>query len=143
MISRAIFISEGSLMPIREFFARIPASLAKDSVLSPRAKLLYLFLAAHADASTGVTYVGLRTLERLLGCGRKLRECAQRELVAAGWITLRTKSCGRGRWGSRYFVVSFCPHTAAGRFRPSGESGQHIFSHSQVSRSQDSVSAVL
>jgi len=58
------------MQPIKEFYARIPASLAKDCKLSPTAKLLYVLLAVHAESRTGVTFVGLRTLERLLGCGR-------------------------------------------------------------------------
>ena len=137
------FCFRRSLMPTREFFARVPASLVRDSALSPRAKLLYLLLATHADARTGVTYVALGTLERLLGCGRKPRERAQRELAAAGWLSLHVKSCGRGRWGRRVFVVSSCAQTAVGRFRRSGENDQLIFAHSQVSRSKESISAVF
>jgi hypothetical protein len=116
----------------KEFFARIPASLLKDAALSPTAKLLYALLAAHADGRTGVTYVGLRTLERLLGCGRAKRERAQRELVRAGWVHLAKKRCSLGRFGTRAFVVFLSRQSAVAPFQRSGENAQHIFSHSQV-----------
>ena len=123
----------------REFFCRIPASLIKDAQLAPEAKLLYLVLAAHADARTGRTFVGLRTIERLMRCGRAKRERAQRELVRAGWLRLSTKPCARGRWGARIFLLSFCLPATVAPFERSGEMEQQIISQSQVSRSSSPV----
>lgn len=123
----------------REFFCRIPASLVKDSALSPAAKVLYLVLAAHADARTGRTFVRLRTIERLLRWGRWKRENAQKELAASGWLRLTRKPCARGRWGTRVFVLSlsapFLSRAANARFHRSGEIGQLDHYHSQVRRS--------
>ena len=65
------------MQPTKEFYARIPASLAKDCKLSPTAKLLYVLLAVHADSRTGVMFVGFRTLERLLGCA--FQHCGEGE----------------------------------------------------------------
>jgi hypothetical protein len=88
-----------------EYFCRIPASLVKDAQISPAAKLLYLVLAAHADARTGKTYIGLRTLERLMGCKRRTRQKAQRALVAAGRLRLERKPCAGGQWGKQIFAL--------------------------------------
>jgi hypothetical protein len=116
----------------REFYCRVPASLAKDFALSPRAKLLYLVLAAHADARTGRAYLRLRKLEQHLGCGRKAREQAQLELVRTGWLRLERKVAGNGRWGSRIFVVLFSRSTATAPFRRSGEDEHFFITHSLV-----------
>ncbi len=89
----------------REFQVRIPARFLKDPEISPAAKLLRVLLAAFADAQTGRTYLSLRRIEQLMGCGRIARQKAQRELAAAGWIRLERKRLGRGRWGRRVFVL--------------------------------------
>jgi helix-turn-helix protein len=118
------------------FFCRIPASLAKDSALSPTARLLYLVLAAHADARTGETFVNGATLECLMHCCRTVRERAQRELVAAGWLQLRRKPCDRGRWGKRiYVVLSSCQPTSA-QILHKGPDAPCISDHSPVSESR-------
>ena len=122
----------------REFYCRVPASLAKDAALSPRAKLLYLVLAAHADARTGRAYLRLRKLEEHIGCSRSARERAQLELVRAGWLRLERKVTSGGRWGSRVFVVLFSRLPASAPFRRSGENEQFFISHSQVSPSAES-----
>lgn len=123
----------------REFFCRIPASLVKDPKLAPEAKLLYLVLAAHADGHTGKTYLGLRTIERLMGCSRWKRERAQRLLAQAGWLRLKRKRCSQGRWGKRVFLLSlFDPRTSA-QFHHSGENEPFIFDHSQVGPSSAEV----
>jgi hypothetical protein len=126
----------------REFYCRVPASLAKDLSLSPRAKLLYVVLAAHADAHTGRAYLWLRKLEQHLGCGRKTREEAQKELVRAGWLRLERKAAGNGRWGSRIFVVLFSRSAASGPFRRYGEDEHFFISHSLVSPSQEPASVL-
>jgi hypothetical protein len=77
--------------PSREFFCRVPASLAKNGALSPEARLLYVVLCAHADERTGRTFVSRATVERLMGRGRTVRERAQQELVQAGWLRLEYK----------------------------------------------------
>jgi hypothetical protein len=123
----------------REYFCRIPASLVKDPKLAPEAKLLYLVLAAHADGRTGKTYLGLRTIERLMRCSRAKRERAQRTLVQAGWLRLERKRCGQGRWGKRVFVLSFLAPRTSARFHRSGEREPFIFDHSQVGRSPETV----
>ncbi len=123
----------------REFFCRIPASLVKDPKLAPEAKLLYLLLAAHADGRTGKTYVGIRTLERLMGCGRRKRLRAQRMLVQAGWLRLERKHCGRGHWGKRIFVLSLLGPRTRGPFQHCGEKDPFIFDHSQVGPSLGAV----
>ncbi len=79
----------------REFICRVPATLVKDPALLPLAKPLYLVLAAHADGHTGRAYLSLARLENLLGCGRGLREEAQRQLVDHGWLRLERKPTGR------------------------------------------------
>ena len=124
----------------REFICRVPATLVKDPALLPLAKLLYLVLAAHADGHTGRAYLSLARLENLLGCGRGLREMAQRELVARGWLRLERKPTGRGRWGSRVFVLHFAVHATSARFDRSGENEQFFHSHSQVSPSLPTTS---
>jgi hypothetical protein len=116
----------------REFYCRVPASLAKDPSLSPRAKLLYLVLAAHADVRTGRAYLRLRRLEEHVGCSRSAREKAQSELVRAGWLRLERKIASGGRWGSRVFVVLSSRLPASAPFRRSGENEQFFISHSQV-----------
>ena len=135
---------ECSPLPLshREFYCRVPASLAKDFALSPRAKLLYVVLAAHADARTGRAYLRLRKLELHLGCGRKAREQAQGELVRTGWLRLERKAAGMGRWGSRIFVVLFSRSTASAPFRRSGQDEHFFITHSLVSRSQESSSGL-
>jgi hypothetical protein len=99
----------------REFICRVPATLAKDPVLLPLAKLLYLVLAAHADGHTGRAYISLARLEHLLGCGRGLREKAQRQLVARGWLHLERKPTGRGfpagSWPARLASPALQPGT--------------------------------
>jgi len=116
----------------REFYCRVPASLVKDTSLSPRARLLYTVLAAYADARTGRAYLRLRMLDEHLGCGRNARERAQRELVRAGWLRLDRKPAARGRWGSRIFIVLSSRAPASAQFGRSGGNGQFFTSHSQV-----------
>ena len=62
----------------RGFQIFVPARLIKDPAISPQAKLLCVILGVYADGKTGRTYVGLRTVERLTGCGRDARQRAQR-----------------------------------------------------------------
>jgi Helix-turn-helix domain len=119
----------------REFYCRVPASLAMDTSLSPRARLLYTVLAAYADARTGRAYLRLRKLDEHLGCGRNAREQAQRELVRAGWLRLERKPAARGRWGSRIFIVLASRAPATAQFHRSGGNEQFFTSHSQVSPS--------
>jgi hypothetical protein len=126
-----------SLSSQREFYCRVPASLAKEPTLSPRAKLLYLVLVAHADARTGRAYLRLRKLDEHLRCGRNAREQAQRELVRAGWLRLERKMSGGGRWGSRVFVIFFSRQPASALFDRSGESEHFFSSHSLVRPSGD------
>ena len=92
-------------MARREFRVLVPARFIKDPNISPQAKLLRVILGAFADGKTGRTYVGLRTVERLMGCGRDARRRAQRELVRAGWLRLERKPAARGRWGCRLFIL--------------------------------------
>ena len=120
------------MMASREFYCRIPASLVKEPALAPEARLLYLVLAAHADGRTGKTYVGVGTIERLMGCSRAKRERAQRLLVQAGWLRLERKRCGRGRWGKRVFVISFLRLRTSACFHRSGKNEPFIFDHGQV-----------
>lgn len=125
-----------ALSPRREFYCRVPASLAKDPSLSPRAKLLYVVLAAYADGRTGRAYVRLSKLQEQLGCGRSARERAQRELVRGGWLRLERKPSAAGRWGSRVFCVLFLRSPASAQFDRSGKPEQFFISHSPVSPSQ-------
>jgi hypothetical protein len=124
------FVLQSFMENRREFVCRIPASLVKDPSLSPRAKLLYLALAAHADARTGRAYLSLKRLDGLLGCGRRARERAQRELVELNWLRLERKVCGSGKWGARVFVLFFCRQPTIGPFQHSGEKDQLFISHS-------------
>jgi hypothetical protein len=119
----------------REFICRVPATLVKDPALLPLAKLLYLVLASHADGHTGRAYLSLARLDNLLGCGRGLREKAQRQLVAHGWLRLERKPTGRGRWGSRVFVLNSAASATSARFDRSGENEPFFNTHSQVSPS--------
>jgi len=119
----------------REFICRVPATLVKDPALLPLAKLLYLVLAAHADGHTGRAYLALARLDHLLGCGRGLREKAQRQLVARGWLRLERKPAGRGRWGARVFILLPFASATSARFDRSGENKQFFNTHSQVSPS--------
>jgi hypothetical protein len=84
----------------REFVCPVPASLVKDPSLSARAKLLYLALAAHADARTGRAYLSLKRLEKLMGCARNRREAAQRELVATWLVAFGVQDLRKQRMGS-------------------------------------------
>ncbi len=99
-----------------EFLCRVPVSLMKDASISPEAKLLYVALCAHADEHTGRTFVRPATVERIMGCGRGVRERAQRELAR--------KACSRGRWGIRVYRILFCRSTTIARFHRSGQNEQ-------------------
>jgi len=118
------------------------ASFAKDLSLSPRAKLLYVVLAAHADVRTGRASLRLRKLEQHLGCGIKTREEAQKKLLRARWLRLERKAVGNGRWGSHIFVLLFSRSVARGPFRHNGEDEHFFISHSLVSPSQVAASSL-
>ncbi len=93
----------------RDFFVRVPARLLKNENISPEARLLWCTLGAFADGGTGRTHVGPETLKGLLGCGRTLREEAQRELCKAGWLRIEFERGDRGRWSRRIYILSTPP----------------------------------
>jgi hypothetical protein len=90
----------------RDFMVRIAARFLKDPAISADAKALRAVLGAYADGHTGATYVLPRTLEGVLGWGRRRREAAQRELVRAGWLRLGWKRGLRARWSRRIYFLS-------------------------------------
>jgi len=112
-----------------DFNVRIPARFLKDPTISADAKLLRAVIGAYADGRTGKSYVGLKTLEELLGWGRRRRERAQADLAKAGWLRLEWKHGSRGRWFKRIYEV--CEPRTVARIERSGETAQLISSHSQ------------
>ncbi len=117
----------------RDFYVRVSARFLKDPNLSPEAKLLRVILAAYADARTGRTFVGLVTLERLMGCARKKRGRAQRELVKAGWLRLEWQRIGGSSWARREFVLCEPEPSTTGQIARCAEKDQLISHQSQVS----------
>lgn len=89
----------------KDYYARIPARFLKDPNVNPDAKLLRTLLAAYADERTSRTYVGPKTLDRLLRCGRKFRERLQRELIAAGWLRVERERLSGGYFGRRFYIL--------------------------------------
>jgi hypothetical protein len=88
-----------------DFMVRIAARFLKDPAISADAKALRAVLAAYADGHTGASYVLPRTLEEVLGWGRRRREAAQRELVRRGWLRLGWKRGLRARWARRIYFL--------------------------------------
>lgn len=95
--------------PKRDYIVHVPARLLKHNKLGRDAKLLWCLLGAFADARTGRTHVGAKTLNDLLDCGRSLREEAQRELCKAGWLRIEFERGERGRWRRRIYILSTPP----------------------------------
>jgi hypothetical protein len=92
-------------MPAAGFIVRIPARFLKEPAISADAKALRAVLGAYADGRSGRSFVRPRTVQQVLGWGRRRREAAQRELVASGWLRLAWKRAGRGRWARRVYVL--------------------------------------
>jgi hypothetical protein len=88
-----------------DFMVRIAARFLKDPAISADAKALRAVLGAYADGHTGASYVLPRTLEEVLGWGRRRREAAQRELVNRGWLRLGWKRGLRARWARRIYFL--------------------------------------
>lgn len=86
--SLLVLLAALSLSSQREFCCRVPATLTKDSALSPRAELLYLVLAAHANIRTGRAYLRLRGLKEHLDCS------SSAILIRAGGFSASLSSCG-------------------------------------------------
>jgi len=84
---------------------RVAARFLKDSAISADAKALRAVLGAYADGHMGTSYVLPRTLEEVLGWGRRRREAAQRELVRRGWLCLGWKRGLRARWSRRVYFL--------------------------------------
>jgi hypothetical protein len=104
---------------------RIPAVLLKQERISSNGRVLWCVLSAFADASTGTTYVSGKTVDKVLGWkGRGRRERAQRELVEAGWLQLKFRRGGRGRWARRFFVL-LRPDLTTDNFHRSGQIQRH------------------
>ncbi len=118
-----------SRTPKQDFEVRIPAHFLKDPNISADAKALRAVIGAYADGRTGVSFVNPKTLEKLLGWGRRRREQAQAELAEAGWLRLNWKRGLRGRWFKR--IYELCDPSTVARFERCGETAQLISYHSQ------------
>jgi hypothetical protein len=88
-----------------DFIVRIAARFLKDPAISADAKALRAVIGAYADGHTGRTLVLPRTLEQVLGWGRRRREAAQRELVRGGWLRLEWKRGPRAQWARRIYFL--------------------------------------
>ncbi len=119
----------------KEFWVRTPARFLKDSAISPEAKMLRAFIAAHADGETGETFVSRHTLQRLMRCGRQLREDAQAELVGTGWLKVKRERAERGRWGRNTYILLVPPPSAtSAQFTGNGRTGSGATSSGRMSR---------
>ena len=85
---------------------RVAARFLKDPAISADAKALRAVLGTYADGRTGCAYVLPRTLEQVLGWGRRRREAAQRELVRCGSLRLGWKRGRRAQWARRIYFLS-------------------------------------
>jgi hypothetical protein len=113
----------------RDFEVRIPARFLKDPAISSDAKVLRAEIGAFADGKTGETFVRPKTLETILGWGRRRREQAQAELAEAGWLRLKWRRGSNGRWARR--IYELCKPSTVARLERSGEKAQLISHHSQ------------
>jgi len=122
------------------FWVKSPAHFLKDPEIPPKAKLLRLLIAAHADGKSGETFVSRHTLQRLMRCGREVRERAQKELVAAGWLHVKREKRHGGQWGRNLYVLTEPPYgsgsTSAG-FTGTGRTGSGATSSGQASHISD------
>jgi hypothetical protein len=112
----------------RDFEVRIPARFLKDSSISADARILWSVIAAYTDGKTRETFVLPKTLEKVLGWGRRRRERAQAELAKTGWLKLKWRRGSHGRWARR--IYELIKPTVA-RFERSGQTEQLISYHSQ------------
>jgi len=98
-------------LPKRDFEVRIPARFLKDPAISSDAKVLRAEIGAYADGKTREAFVRPKTLEKVLGWGRRRRERAQAELAKAGWLRLKWRRGSHGRWARRFYEL--CEPTVA------------------------------
>jgi hypothetical protein len=113
----------------RDFEVRIPARFLKDPAISSDAKVLRAEIGAFADGKTGETFVRPKTIEGILGWGRRRRERAQSELSQAGWLRLKWRRGTHGRWARR--VYQLCDPSTVAHLERSGGNVQLISHHSQ------------
>jgi hypothetical protein len=127
-------------LPKKDFEVRIPARFLKDPAISSDAKVLRAEIGAFADGKTGETFVRPKTLETILGWGRRRRERAQAELSEAGWLRLKWRRGPHGRWARR--IYELCRPSTVTRFERSGEKA-HLISHHIQSQFKSSETTSL
>jgi len=130
--TKAAWENEG-IVP-KEFWVRTPARFLKHPDISPEAKMLRAFIAAHADGESGESFVSRHTLQRLMRCGREIRERAQAELIRTGWLGVKREKAERGRWGRNIYVLLVPPPKATSvGFTGTGRTGRGATSSGQES----------